>query len=43
MSYTKTQAKLSIIKMEDLHDTRDCMAKQYYPRINPNPKGIRLR
>jgi hypothetical protein len=26
ISHTKTQAKLNIIKMEDLHDTQDCMA-----------------
>jgi hypothetical protein len=24
--HTKTQAKLNIIKMQDLHDTQDCMA-----------------
>jgi hypothetical protein len=26
--------------MEDLYDTHDCRAKQYYPDANPNPKGI---
>jgi hypothetical protein len=38
---TKTQAKLNIIKMEDLYDTHDCRAKQIYPDMNPNPKGIK--
>jgi hypothetical protein len=39
-SHTKTQAILNIIKMEDLHDTHDYRAKQYYPETNSNPKGI---
>jgi hypothetical protein len=29
ISHTNTQAKLNILKLEDLHDTHDCMAKQY--------------
>jgi hypothetical protein len=27
-------------RMEDLYDTHDCRANQYYPDTNPNPKGI---
>jgi hypothetical protein len=38
---TKTQGILNIIKMEDLHDTHDCRAKQYYPDASPNPKCIK--
>jgi hypothetical protein len=41
-SHTKTQAILNIIKMEDLYDTQDYMAKQYYLDTNPNPKGIKV-
>jgi hypothetical protein len=33
------QAKLNIIKMEDLYDTHDYSAKQNYPDTIPNPKG----
>jgi hypothetical protein len=36
----KPQATLNIIKMEDLYDTHDYRAKQYYPSIYTNPKGI---
>jgi hypothetical protein len=39
-SHTNTHARLNIIKMEDLYDTNDYRAKQYYPDTNPNPKGI---
>jgi hypothetical protein len=28
--------------MEDLYDSQDCRAKQFYPTINPNPKGIKV-
>jgi hypothetical protein len=38
-SHTKTQAILNIIKMEDLYNTHDCWAKQYYPDTNLNPKA----
>jgi hypothetical protein len=36
---TLTEAKLNIIKMKDLYDSQDCMAKQIYPCMNPNPKA----
>jgi hypothetical protein len=35
---TLTQGKLNIIKMKDLHGSQDCMAKQIYPCMIPNPK-----
>jgi hypothetical protein len=37
-----TQVILNIIKMEDLYDTHDCRAKQNYPSIKPNAKGINV-
>jgi hypothetical protein len=43
ISHPKTQTILNIIKMEDLHDTQDYMAKHNKPSLNPNPKGMRLR
>jgi hypothetical protein len=40
-SLNKPQAKLNIIKMEDLYDSQDCRAMQIYPDTIPNPKGIK--
>jgi hypothetical protein len=37
-----TQAKLNIIKMEDFYDSQDYRAKQFYPTVNFNPKGINV-
>jgi hypothetical protein len=34
------KANLNIIKMEDLYDSHDYRARQYYPDTNPNRKSI---
>jgi hypothetical protein len=35
---TLTQAKLYIIKMKDMYDSQDCMAKNNFPCMKPNLK-----